>query len=74
MLDARAVMGAHLQELDSLGNLTSATSNQHAENLSRLQDLDYAAALTLFSSQQVALQAAQQSFLKVSSLSIFDKL
>lgn len=74
VLDARAVMGAHLQELDSLGNLASATSNQHAENLSRLQDLDYAAALTLFSSQQVALQAAQQSFLKVSSLSIFDKV
>lgn len=74
ILDARAIMGAHLKEIDTLGDLTATVSEQHAANLSRLQDLDYAAAITRFSAQQVALQAAQQSFLKVANLSIFDKL
>ena len=74
MLDARAIMGAHLKEIDTLGDLTATVSEQHAANLSRLQDLDYAVAITRFSAQQVALQAAQQSFLKVANLSIFDKI
>jgi len=74
VLDARAAMGASLQELDSLGDLVSGRSLQHAENLSRLGDLDYAEAITRFASQQAALQAAQQSFLRVSSISLFNLL
>ena len=73
VLDARAAMGAHLQELDSLGELVSGQSLHHAENLSRLGDLDYAEAITRFASQQAALQAAQQSFLRISNLSLFDQ-
>lgn len=74
VLDARARMGVHLQELDSLSALVSGTSLQHAQELSRLTDLDYAEAVTRFASQQAALQAAQQSFLRVSNLSLFDLL
>ncbi len=74
VLQERVRMGAHLQELDSLGDLVSGRALQHDEELSRLSDLDYAEAITRFSAQQAALQAAQQSFLRVSSLSLFDQL
>jgi flagellar hook-associated protein 3 FlgL len=74
VLQERARMGAHLQELDSLGDLVSGLSLQHEQELSRLGDLDYAEAITRFSAQQAALQAAQQSFLRVSSLSLFEQL
>jgi flagellar hook-associated protein 3 FlgL len=39
-----------------------------------LSDLDYNKALSDFARQQVALQAAQQSFAKVSGLTLFDYL
>jgi flagellar hook-associated protein 3 FlgL len=41
---------------------------------SDLQDLDYAEALSRYALQNTVLQATQQSFVKVSQLSLFNYL
>ena len=44
---------------------------QYQQTLSDLQDLDYAQAISDFTRQQVALEAAQKSFVAISGLSLF---
>ncbi|MFO1413562.1 MAG: flagellar hook-associated protein FlgL [Burkholderiales bacterium] len=70
----RATTGAQMSELDTLTNATAARSIQDQDSLSGIVDVDYNKALSDFSRQQVALQAAQQSFVKVNGLSLFDYL
>jgi flagellar hook-associated protein 3 FlgL len=41
---------------------------------SDLRDLDYASAITKMNQQLVGLQAAQQSYARISQLSLFDYL
>lgn len=74
VLTLRATGGASLRELDDLSSGNADRSTQYDQTLSRLNDLDYNQALSDFAKQQVALQAAQQSFAKVSGLSLFDYL
>ena len=71
-LTVRASGGARLQELDTLDNEGADRGLQYAARLSSLQDLDYAKAITALTQQQVTLQAAQQSFVKIANLSLFD--
>ena len=47
---------------------------QYNQALSRLEDVDYAEAVSNLTQQRTFLQAAQQSFLKVSNLSLFNYL
>ena len=68
----RASGGARLQELDTLDSEGADRGLQYASRLSSLQDLDYAKAITELTQQQVTLQAAQQSFVKIANLSLFD--
>jgi len=44
------------------------------ENRSTLEDLDYAEAVSRFERQLLALQASQQSFVKIEGLSLFNYL
>jgi flagellin-like hook-associated protein FlgL len=74
ILTARAVFGSNLSEVDSLDSVGESLNIQHEETLSRLQDLDYAEAITKLTRQQMELQAAQQSFSRISQLSLFDYL
>lgn len=74
VLTARAVGGAHLQELDALDNAGDDRNIQYSKTLSDLQDLDYAKALTQLSQQQTTLEAAQRSFVTISRLSLFNYL
>ena len=74
VLTLRSGVGSELRELDALDTALSARTLQDEQTLSNVQDLDYNKALTEFAKQQVALQAAQQSFAKVSGLSLFDYL
>ncbi|MFO1395723.1 MAG: flagellar hook-associated protein FlgL [Burkholderiales bacterium] len=74
VLTLRATTGAQLRELDTLTTATQARSIQDQDSLSAIMDVDYNKALSDFSRQQVALQAAQQSFVKVNQLSLFDYL
>lgn len=70
----QASVGARMQELDSLSATASAVDIQYRQTLSELQDLDYAQAISDFSKQQVALEAAQKSFVEITRLSLFQYL
>lgn len=74
VLGARAAMGAHLKELDSLEALVSAGQLHDEAQLARLTGLDYAEAASRFAAQETALEAAQLSYLRVTSLSLFEFL
>jgi flagellar hook-associated protein 3 FlgL len=66
--------GAQLAELDSLSDINSERSIAQSKTLSRIEDLDYTKATTDFAKQQLALEAAQKSFLSVAGLSLFNNL
>ena len=67
-------MGIRLQELDSVQQSTEDMNLHYAEDISRLQDLDYAQALSDLSHKQFSLDAAQKSFVAVTKLKLFDYL
>lgn len=70
----RASVGSRMVELDALIELSATHDLQYAESLSRLQDLDYTEAISRFSKQQTMLEAAQQSYVRVTGLSLFNLL
>lgn len=72
VLNVRASIGSKLHELDSLDNAGADRSLQYSKSLSELQDLDYASALSDLSKNQTIMEAAQKSFVAVTSLSLFD--
>ena len=74
VLSTRADAGATLRELDALTTGNADRTLQLDESLSRLNDLDYNKALSDYARQQLSLEAAQKSFAKVTSLSLFDYL
>jgi flagellar hook-associated protein 3 FlgL len=74
VLAVRADVGARLRELDSLSAGNDDRKLQYAQTRSDLIDLDYNQALSDFAKQQIALEAAQKSFVQVSGLSLFDYL
>ncbi|MDR2690027.1 MAG: flagellar hook-associated protein 3, partial [Azoarcus sp.] len=73
-LRARAQIGSQLVELEQLKDFGSELDLEYASTLSRLQDVDYADAISRLTQQQTFLEAAQQSFMKVSGLSLFNFL
>ncbi len=70
----RASVGSRMVELDALADMSATQDVQYAETLSRLQDLDYVEAISRFSKQQAILEAAQQSYVRTTGLSLFDLL
>lgn len=74
VLSVRASVGARLQEIEHLDNAGLDRDLYYAEAISDLQDLDYVKALSDLARQQVALEAAQKTFVTVSGLSLFKML
>ena len=74
VLTTRAQIGSQLVEVEQLGFIGSDLDLQYATTLSSLQDLDYNEAISRLTQQQTYLQAAQQSFLKTTGLSLFNYL
>lgn len=74
VLGTRASVGSRLQELDSLDESGSARSQQYADQLSSIQDLDYVKAISDLSQKQMMLTAAQQTTVKIQGLSLFNFL
>jgi len=74
VLSVRAEYGATLREVESTRNVAEDLALQYSSRLSELQDLDYAKAISEFSLKQVSLEAAQQTFLRVQGLSLFNYL
>ena len=70
----KAQIGARQNTLDSVRSLHEETQIIHQQVLSELRDLDYTEALSRLSLQSFTLQAAQQSFAKISNLSLFNFL
>ena len=72
ILAVRASSGARLQEIESLDDEGSARDLNYASQLSGIRDLDYVKAISDLTQKQTILQASQQSFAKVSGLSLFN--
>ncbi len=74
VLKVRAQVGSQMVELENLGVVGSDLDLQYANTLSRIQDVDYAEAVSRLTQQQTYLQAAQQSFMRITGLSLFNFL
>ncbi|WP_374244518.1 flagellar hook-associated protein FlgL [Zoogloea sp.] len=70
----RSGVGSRMVEVETQQNINGNLDLQFNEALSRLEDVDYAEAVSNLTQQRTFLQAAQQSFLKVSNLSLFNYL
>lgn len=67
----RASVGGRMVQMESLTNAGSDLAVQYDTQLANLEGLDYAEAISRLNQQQLQLQASQQSFVKVSQLSLF---
>ena len=72
VLVAQASMGSRLNELDALNSTGTSLDLQFKQTISNLQDLDYNKALTDLTQQKTILSAAQQSFVQIENLSMFN--
>jgi len=70
----RASVGSRLAELDDLDSAGSDLGIQYTQTLSDLQDIDATEAYSSLTQQQYTLQAAQQSFITISGLTLFNYL
>jgi len=69
---ARTELGTRRNSISAIGGNNDSVEIFLKEQVSNLEDLDYAEATGRFVLEQTALQASQQTFSKVSSLSLFN--
>lgn len=74
VLNVRGAVGARQNTLETLMVAAKDYDLDFSVRLSDLRDLDYAEAISRFSSQQMQLEAAQVSFKKITQLSLFSIL
>lgn len=74
VLSVRASVGSRLQELDALAVTGNSRTLSDKSYLSDLQDLDYATAMAEFYQRQTALQASQQTFVRIQKIALFNYL
>ncbi len=74
LLSARTNIGARLNALDREEQVNSAYALQLETTRSQVQDLDIIQASIDLSRQELVLQSAQQAFVRVQGLSLFDYL
>ncbi len=74
VLDVRVDVGVRLGRVESQLDINDSFNLQLQEALSEVQDLDYAEAISRFNLQLTGLQAAQQSYIKMQELSLFNFL
>ena len=67
----QASVGGREQELQALQTTTQTNSTQVQSDLSNLTGVDMVSAITKFEQTQSALQAAQQTFVKMQGMSLF---
>lgn len=67
-------LGGRMNSVESTQAFLEDSALYSKEIRSQLQDVDYAEAVSTLSFQSFVLQAAQQSFARVSQLSLFDRL
>lgn len=74
VLTVRASVGSRLNELEALEVTGDSRALSDKSYLSDLQDLDYATAIAEFYQRQTALQASQQTFVRIQQISLFNYL
>ena len=74
VLSVRSEIGVRLNRVESQLSLNEDFNLQLESTLSNLQDLDYAEAISELNLQLTALQAAQQAYVRVQGLSLFNYL
>lgn len=72
VLTQRSSIGARLKEIDTLESVSGDQNIQFEQLLSQLQDVDFAKSISDLQRQQLYLQAAQQSYVKISGLTLFN--
>ncbi len=74
ILRVRAEVGARMNTAESAGSLHQDVSLVSKDLLSKLQNVDYTQAISQLDMQSFVLQAAQQSYARISGLSLFNSL
>ena len=74
VLGIRTSVGARLAMLESIDTTRQDSALQIDTSLSALRDVDYAEAISRLTQQSTGLQAAQQSYMKIAQLSLFNYL
>lgn len=74
ILEVQAQIGARFNSIDSTRSLHADLDLKAHEVLAEIRDLDFAEAVSRLSFQSFLLEAAQQSFVRVSGLSLFNAL
>jgi len=72
VLTGITTVGTYLAEVESHKDVNEDLVLQYTTEISGLEDLDYAKALTELALRQASLEASQKSFLAVSGLSLFN--
>ncbi|MEN9477845.1 MAG: hypothetical protein RLZZ300_1986 [Pseudomonadota bacterium] len=71
VLRNQATVGARQSSLESMSNTAEDRKVQYAQQLSAIEDLDYAKAITEISQKKLQLEATQATFAKTAQLSLF---
>jgi flagellar hook-associated protein 3 FlgL len=74
MSNVSASVGARLNSITSSQGAAQTLQTNLTAAVSQLSDTDYAAAITKLNTEEVSLQAAQQSYASISKLSLFNYL
>jgi len=74
IVDVRARIGARINTADDQQNLNASVGVDLKSALSKVQDTDYASAVSTLNLQMTGLQAAQAAYVKVQGLSLFNFL
>jgi flagellar hook-associated protein 3 FlgL len=74
VLETRAKIGARMNAIDDQKNANGSFELAVTKVRSSLEDLDYAEAISRFNQQLTALQASQQSFIKIQDMNLFNFL
>jgi flagellar hook-associated protein 3 FlgL len=69
-----ASVGARINAITAAGTTATASQTAMTGQVTSLQDVDYAAATTQLSTQELALQAAQESYASIAKMSLFNYL
>src|SRR5690554_6598578 len=70
----RSELGARMNIIENTRNLAADVKLVNKEILSKLQDVDHAEAISRLSLQTYLLEAAQQSYTKISRMSLFNSM
>ncbi|MCH9695733.1 MAG: flagellar hook-associated protein FlgL [Gammaproteobacteria bacterium] len=74
ILDVRTQIGSRLSAIEEQVDSNGSFALSYQETLASIEDLDYAEALSRLSLEATTLEAAQQSFIRTQSLSLFNYL